>query len=92
MVMYAAGLRVSEVVNLRVTDIDSQRMMLRIDQGKGRRDRYVMLSGKLLTVLRQYWKLAQPEDWLFQGQTPERHLDRSSVQRIFYKARDAAGL
>jgi site-specific recombinase XerD len=92
MTTYAAGLRVSEVVNLRVEDIDSQRMMLRIEQGKSRKDRYVMLSEKLLTVLRQYWKVAQPEHWLFPGQIPGRHLTRSSVQRVFYKARNAAGI
>jgi len=92
MTTYAAGLRVSEVVNLRVADIDSQRKMLRIEQGKGRKDRYVMLSNKLLILLRQYWKVAQPEHWLFPGQIPERHLDRSSVQQVFYKARDAAGI
>lgn len=56
MTIYAGGLRVSEVVNLRIIDIDSQRMTLRIEQGKGRKDRYVMLSAKLLGVLRQYWK------------------------------------
>lgn len=56
MTTYAGGLRVSEVVNLRIIDIDSQRMTLRIEQGKGRKDRYVMLSAKLLGVLRQYWK------------------------------------
>ena len=92
MTVYAAGLRVSEVVALRVTDIDSQRMMLRIEQGKGRKDRYVVLSEKLLTVLRQYWKATRPEHWLFPGQIPQRHLTRSSVQRIFYQARDAAGI
>jgi len=92
MTTYAAGLRVSEVVNLRVADIDSQRMMLRIEQGKSRKDRYLMLSDKLLTVLRQYWKVAQPEHWLFPGQIPGRHLTRSSVQRVFYKARNAAGI
>ena len=92
MTVYAAGLRVSEVVALRVTDIDSQRMTLRIEQGKGRKDRYTMLSDRLFTVLREYWKTAQPQDWLFPGQIPERHLTRSSVERVFYKARDAAGI
>jgi site-specific recombinase XerD len=92
MTVYAAGLRVSEVVRLRVGDVDSQRMMLRIEQGKGRRDRYVMLSDKLLAVLRAYWKMARPDHWLFPGQIPQRHLTRSSVERVFYKARDAAGI
>ncbi len=90
--VYAAGLRVSEVVALRVSDIDSQRMMLRIEQGKGRKDRYVMLSERLLTVLREYWKTTRPQDWLFPGQTPPRHLTRSSVELVFHKAREAAGI
>ncbi|MCK4392233.1 site-specific integrase [Candidatus Bipolaricaulota bacterium] len=92
MATYAGGLRVSEVVNLRVIDIDSQRMTLRIEQGKGRKDRYVMLSAKLLGVLRQYWKTVRPNCWLFPGQIPGRHLTRSAVERIFYKARDGAGI
>jgi integrase len=60
MTIYAAGLRVSEAVHLRVQDIDSGRMTLRVDQGKGRQDRYVMLSPRLLVVLREYWKLERP--------------------------------
>ena len=92
MTAYAGGLRVSEVVNLRVSDIDSQRMTLRVEQGKGRKDRYVMLSAKLLGVLRQYWKTVRSRHWLFPGQIPERHLTRSAVERIFYHARDRAGI
>ena len=92
MTVYAAGLRVGEVVKLRVTDIDSQRMVLRVEQGKGRKDRYVMLSATLLGALREYWKLARPQAWLFPGQHPTTHLCRASAQRIFYKARDAAGI
>jgi len=64
---YAAGLRVSELVALRVEDIDSRRMVIRVRQGKGRKDRYVMLSPKLLQLLRKYWKAARPRDWLFPG-------------------------
>ena len=60
MTAYAAGLRVSEATHLKVTDIDSQRMMLRVDQGKGRKDRYVMLSPRLLEDLRAYWRAARP--------------------------------
>ena len=92
MTTYAAGLRVSEVVALRVGDIDSQRMMIRIEQGKGRQDRYVMLSEKLLGVLREYWKTVRSEHWLFPGQIPGRHLTRSSVELVFHKARNAAGI
>ena len=89
---YSAGLRVSEIVGLRVSDIDSQRMTLRVDQGKGRKDRYVMLAETLLTKLREYWKDARPQPWLYPGQDTTRHLTRSSVERIFYKARDLAGI
>ena len=92
MTVYAAGLRVSEVVNLRVEDIDSQRKTLRIEQGKQRQDRYVMLSEKLVVVLRQYWRSLRPLPWLFPGLIPARPLTRSSVQRVFYQARDAAGI
>src|SRR3974390_2021286 len=69
-VAYGAGLRVSEVANLRVSDIDSERMMLRVEQGKGQRDRYVMLSPQLLQLLREWWKAARPQVWLFPGQNP----------------------
>lgn len=65
MTAYAAGLRVSEATHLKVTDIDSQRMTLRVDQGKGRKDRYVMLSARLLDLLRVYWKAVRPTLWLF---------------------------
>lgn len=92
MTAYAAGLRVSELVHLQLRDIDSGRCMLRIDQGKGRQDRYVMLSKQLLLVLRQYWRRFRPGLWLFPGLFPGRPLTASSAQRVFYEARDAAGL
>ena len=69
-VAYGAGLRVSEVANLKVSDIDSQRMTLRVEQGKGQRDRYVMLSPQLLELLREWWRAARPPVWLFPGQNP----------------------
>src|SRR5258707_778532 len=65
--VYAAGLRVSEVVLLKIADIDSQRMVIRVEQGKGGKDRYVMLSPQLLRILRTYWRLARPKRWLFPG-------------------------
>ena len=71
MTAYAAGLRVSEVVALRVDDIDSRRMVIRVRQAKGRKDRYVMLSPRLLEILRQYWKAARPTPYLFPGQDPD---------------------
>src|ERR1700735_3741552 len=64
---YAAGLRISEAVRLQFTDIDSQRMVIRVDQGKGQKDRYVMLSPQLLETLRNYWRAVRPKSWLFEG-------------------------
>ena len=69
-VAYGAGLRVSEVASLKVSDIDSERMMLRVEQGKGRKDRYAMLSPVLLALLRDWCRIAQPKAWLFTGQDP----------------------
>jgi integrase/recombinase XerD len=67
---YGAGLRVSEVVALKVADVDSTRMLLRIEQGKGRRDRHAMLSPQLLELLRDWWRIARPPGWLFTGRDP----------------------
>jgi site-specific recombinase XerD len=67
---YAAGLRASEAASLKVGDIDSSRMVIRIEQGKGGRDRYVMLSPQLLGILRSYWRMARPAHWLFPGRDP----------------------
>jgi site-specific recombinase XerD len=92
MTAYAGGLRVSEVTHLRVNDVDGQRMMLRVEQGKGRQDRYVMLSHKLLVVLREYWSAYKPRHWLFTGQNPERPLTRAGVHKFFQKARRKAGI
>ena len=64
---YAAGLRASEAVGLKLRDIDSRRMVMRVEHGKGGKDRYVMLSAQLLNILRTYWRLARPKDWLFPG-------------------------
>lgn len=92
MTAYAAGLRISEVVALRVDDVDSQRMILRVRQGKGRRDRNVMLSPRLLALLREYWKVAKPTEWLFPGEVPGRPITAGSVHRICVQAARAAGL
>jgi site-specific recombinase XerD len=92
MTAYAAGLRVSEVVCLRVDDIDSQRMVIRVRQAKGRKDRYVMLSPRLLEILRQYWKAARPSRYLFPGQDPDNPLNTRTVQQVCRDARQAAGL
>jgi integrase/recombinase XerD len=92
MTAYAAGLRISEVVQLRVTDIDSRRMVIHVRQGKGQKDRYVMLSPKLLEILRAYWKAARPRDILFPGATPDRPITTGSVRQACYQAREVAGL
>jgi integrase/recombinase XerD len=90
--VYAAGLRVSEVVALTVRDIDSGRMVIRIQQAKGRKDRYVMLSEQLLVILRAYWKRTHPPHWLFPGPDPSKPVTARSWQRSFRSAADAAGL
>ena len=92
MTAYSAGLRVSEVVSLRVTDIDSERMVIRVDQGKGRKDRYVPLSKHLLVVLREYWKAARPDDYLFPGRGKSGHLSAHAVQDACKHAAREAGL
>lgn len=92
MTAYAAGLRISEVTHLRVSDIDSQRMVIRVQQGKGHKDRYVMLSEVLLQVLRRYWQAARPTTWLFPSCKPDQPLSSSAVQRASQRAARAAGL
>ena len=92
MTAYAAGLRVSEAIHLKVTDIDSQRMTLRVDQGKGRKDRYVMLSPRLLEVLRAYWKTFRPELWLFPGDLSGQPITRAAVELACQKAHRASGI
>ena len=90
--MYGTGVRVSEAVHLRGTDIDSQRMTIRIEQGKGRKDRYVQLSPKLLELLRSYWRKVRPGEWLFPGQVPTQPLGREAVADAVAHARERAGL
>jgi site-specific recombinase XerD len=89
--IYAAGLRVSEVVALTVRDIDSARMVIRIQQAKGRKDRYVMLSEQLLVILRAYWKRTRSPHWLFPGPDLSKPVTTRSLQRTFRWAADAAG-
>jgi site-specific recombinase XerD len=81
-VCYAAGLRISEAVSLKPADIDSKRMVIRVDQGKGQKDRYVMLSPKLLIHLREWWRMARPLDWLFPGDIQGRHISKDAVEHI----------
>ena len=89
---YAAGLRVSEVTGLRVADIDSGRMMIRIEHGKGGKERYVMLSAQLLAILRTYWRLARPEHWLFPGRDATRPIEPTTLHAACRSARAAAGI
>lgn len=84
---YAAGLRVSEAVALRPHAIDSKRMVIRVEQGKGQKDRYVMLSPKLLEILRAWWRAERPKDWLFPGDFPDRHITIAAVESECRKAR-----
>ncbi len=92
MTLYAAGLRVSELVNLKISDIDSKRMVIRVDQGKGQKDRYVMLSAVLLGILREYWKKYQPTSWLFPGTDLNQPLEKRTVQKICGEVARRAGL
>ncbi len=97
-VAYGAGLRGSEVVGLRTTDIDSDRMVIRIEQGKGSKDRTAMLSPALLAQLRQWYRTARakgkikPGSWLFPGINLKRHLSRRQLNRLFHQAVEAAGI
>ena len=90
--IYAAGLRVSEIINLQVRDIESQRQLICVRQGKGRKDRQVMLSPKLLELLRAYWKRYRPRTWLFAGRFPDRPMNQTTVWHICDQARAAAHL
>lgn len=89
-VSYSSGLRLGEVLRLKVTDIDSGRMVIRVERGKGGKDRTVMLAGSLLETLRAWWKQERPRTWLFPGQGDERPLNPTIVQRAFTVAKEAA--
>lgn len=90
--IYAAGLRVSELVALTSRDIDGTRMVIAVRHGKGGKDRYVMLSEQLLGILRDYWKRTRPTHWLFPGPDPLQPITTRSLQRVFHDAAEAAGL
>ncbi len=92
MTLYATGLRVAEALGLQLGDIDSQRMLIRVRQGKGSKDRYVPLSETLLNQLRRYWRYYRPGYWLFPSVDPRRALTASTVQRVCAKAAGKAGL
>ena len=92
MTIYGAGLRVSEAVHLQIADIDSPNMQIRIQQGKGKVDRYTLLSQVNLNILRQYWTAYRPKNWLFPGRPIDKPLDRVSVHLFFYKSKVKAGI
>jgi len=89
---YAAGLRISEAVSLKPAHIDSQRMVIRVEQGKCQKDRYVMLSDRLLETLRQWWRIAKPKQWLFPGKIPGHHITRFAVGESCREAQKRSGL
>jgi integrase/recombinase XerD len=90
MTTYAAGLRVSEVVRFKANHIESDPMMIRVDDGKGNKDRYTILSERLLKELRVYWKMFHPPTWLFPGKDPDKPMHIGTAQRIYYTAKKRA--
>jgi len=92
MTAYAAGLRVSELVHLKITDIDSDRMMIRVEKGKGEKDRYTLLPTRLLNELRYYWNEYPPCHWLFPGEKPGYPITCRTVRYIFTRAKRATGI
>lgn len=86
MTTYSGGLRLSETINLKVSDIDSQRMMIHVRQGKGRKDRYTLLGKKALDILRIYYKETRPKDWLFISTSPDKPIGPSAIQKTFHEA------
>jgi site-specific recombinase XerD len=91
-VAYGAGLRAAEVVSLKVCDIDSKRMIIRVEQGKGHKDRNVMLSPHLLNLLRAWWRAARPQGWLFPGRNPVQPMTTRQLHRACHAAAEAAGI
>jgi site-specific recombinase XerD len=91
-VCYAAGLRISEAIALKPTDIDSKRMTVRVEQGKGQKDRYVMLSERLLVILRDWYRAARPTPWLFPGLLPGSHVTREGINDACQLGLERSGL
>lgn len=92
MTSYSGGLRLGETLGLLPSDVDSSRMMIRVEQGKGRKDRYVMLSTTLLLELRAYYKVFRPVRWLFEGRTKGERLSPSTAEKVFTSAAGRAGI
>lgn len=91
-ISYGAGLRAAEVCNLKLADIDSDRMLIHVEQGKGRKDRKVMLSPSLLALLRDWWREARPEGWLFPGKPKINSISPRQLNRAFTSAKNMAGI
>ena len=92
MTIYSAGLRVGEVTRLKVSDIDSRRMMIRVNEGKGLKDRYTLLGERTLEMLRRYWKVYRPLEWLFPGRNASEPVSISAIQRVFKTSLEKAGI
>jgi site-specific recombinase XerD len=92
MTAYGAGLRLNEICHLKVTDIDSARMTIRVEQGKGAKDRYTLLSPRLLAELRRYWAAYRPSPWLFAGRDPALRVSDTTLQRVYKAAKARAGI
>jgi len=92
MMTYSGGLRVSELVNLKISDIDSKRMVIRVEQAKGNKDRYTILSERLLPELRIYWKMYHPKTWLFPNKRQSQPMNISTPQKIYYDAKKKSGI
>lgn len=92
MTAYGAGLRLNEICHLKVADIDSARMTIRVEQGKGAKDRYTLLSPRLLSELRGYWRAYRPAQWLFTARDPMRPVSEHTVHRLYHAAKARAGI
>jgi integrase/recombinase XerD len=92
MTIYSAGLRIGEVTRLKVSDIDSGRMMIRVNEGKGLKDRYTLLGVRNLEMLRRYWKVYRPLEWLFPGRNASDPVSISAIQRVFKTSLEKAGI
>lgn len=92
MTIYSSGLRVSEAAHLKIRDIESARMQIRVDQGKGKKDRYTLLSQKVLGELRDYWRAYRPKFWLFPGQDQDKPICVTTIQRVFQRAKKKPAL
>jgi integrase/recombinase XerD len=92
MTIYSAGLRIGEVTRLKVSDIDSRRMMIRVNEGKGLKDRYTLLGVRNLEMLRRYWKAYRPLEWLFPGRNASDPVSVSALQRVFKTSLEKAGV